>query len=120
MGTCVRVALLAVGLSLESLPARAAPPAARSVPDAPYPEEFRVRVEAEIQRGSKALHARLAKRLAEPPDGVDEHADGSRALVLLTLLKCGVPATDPVLVSGFEGLRKQVPTQVYDVGVALM
>jgi hypothetical protein len=35
-----------------------------------------------------------------------EHPTGCTALSLYTLLKCGVPAKDPVIVKGFEWLRK--------------
>jgi hypothetical protein len=60
MRQVVRGGALALDLALAATGARAGPPAApRSVPDAPYPEEFRKRVNDEIEIGASALLGRL-------------------------------------------------------------
>lgn len=113
--------LAGLALGAAGKAASADPPAHARVTDAPYPPAFREAVDAAIQRGVQAL------RQAQDPGGAWEgmygmlYPHGETALALLTLLKCGVPRTDPAVVRGFRTLRSMPPsTKTYDVGLVLM
>jgi hypothetical protein len=49
-----------------------------------------------------------------------EHYRGMTALVLYTLIKCGLPESHPAVATGFAWLDAQSFTKTYDLGVVLM
>ena len=86
-----------------------------------YPVEFRVRVNKAIEKGAAWLKG------AQSGDGswrtFGHHRSypmGTSALATLTLLKCGVPPTDPVIERAFTYLRRLPMRRVYSVSVLLM
>ena len=86
---------------------------------------FRTRVAETIKRGAEHIKARLsgAGKAGGQTDMMPEEVDcsaGELALCLLTLVKAEVDPKDPVLVAGFDRLRKRVMTDTYSLGVALM
>lgn len=86
--------------------------------------DFRVAVGQAIQRGRKWLERELAeldrRHLQDPADGERTYGSGRIALALLTLLHCEVPPDDPVIVKGFDELRRRELVDTYSLGVALM
>jgi hypothetical protein len=86
-----------------------------------YPIEFRVRVNASIERGVRWLLS------AQRGDGswnfMTHHRHypmGSSALAVLTLLKCGTPPDHPAVVKAFDYLRPLPLRATYSVAVLLM
>jgi hypothetical protein len=96
----------------------AAPPT-KTVPDDPYPAEFRARVNAEVAAGAKRLLAGLEPK-ADVVLHPHENVVGERALLLLTLLKCGIPPETPAVETAFVRLRSAPLRQTYDVAAVLL
>ncbi len=85
---------------------------------------FRAAVAAAIVAGAKWVRSELAD-LGRPYMKDDEERDrsygsGRIALGLLTLLHADVPADDPVVVAGFDELRRREVTDTYSLGIGLM
>lgn len=87
---------------------------------------FRERVADAIRRGAGWLRTRVADPATGEfahfvdRDGTVTYNSGRLALVLLTLLKAEVAATDPVLVQGFAELRRRELVDTYSLALALM
>jgi hypothetical protein len=86
--------------------------------------EFRTAVSKAIRDGAKWLHGELSdltrKHLLDQDDGARSYGAGRIALGLLTLLHAEVPKDDPVIVAGFDELRRRVFVDTYSLAVALM
>ena len=96
-------------------------------------EPFAARVNKAIERGIPYLKKKqrgngswgdmdsTAKNYEGGDDSYDYPA-GPTALTLLTLLKCGVPADDPVIITGFEFIERKyrIPTTAYEISALIM
>ena len=85
---------------------------------------FRAAVAKAIRDGAAWIQREL-KDLGRPylkdqADGARSYGSGRLALALLTLLHADVPPDDPVVVAGFDELRRRVLVDSYSLGVALM
>ena len=92
----------------------------RTAANAPYSEAFISRVRAEVVRGSHSLLAALDPLLAAPMDSKRRYALGRRALIGLTLLRCGVPVGDKSIAHLFSILRETPSASAADVGTTAM
>lgn len=85
---------------------------------------FRRDVAAAIRSGAAWLRRQLQRpgRALAPARAGDDRSYGSGrlALMLLTLLKCDVPADDAVLARGFDDLGRRELIDSYSLGLALM
>jgi len=85
--------------------------------------DFRKRVAAAIEAGAGFVRDAIDEKKSFLVDsGGDERNFGSGrlALGLLTLVHGGVPADDPVLVKGFDELRRRRLEDTYSLAAALM
>jgi hypothetical protein len=114
------VAVATAGLASRARAEEPAEAPARQAED-PYPEEFRRRVDAAVDRGVERLLAR------QRPDGawesagdLAEHRLGVTALCTLACLHGGVPPREAPIERAFGYLRTLPLEKTYDVGVLLM
>ena len=90
------------------------------VGDSPYPAEFRARVNAAIDQGVAWLKPMQRGDGAWKTMYDRAYPLGPTALATLTLLKCGVKPTDPVVTKAFAYLQAQPLAKTYEVGLLLM
>jgi hypothetical protein len=122
---CLPALLLLVLACALASPVRAGDPPgdgdARKKPDAGYPAQFRAAVNQAIDRGRDGL---LRTQQADGTWRIlgyrRDHPMGTTALAVLTLLKCGVPPTDPHVQKAFAFLRGQPMRATYSVALLLM
>jgi HEAT repeat protein len=81
--------------------------------------EFIRAVNACVQKGVEFIRSKQSKNGSFDMTYVGL-SGGETALVLLALLKSGVPGTDPAIQKGFTYLRKQPIQHTYAAGLALM
>jgi hypothetical protein len=122
----MRFALLfPIALSLALAPAVQAkeppPPEVTKDINAPYPEGFRVRVTAAVDRGVEFLMKQQAVDGSwNPTKEMLEHRLGQTALATLACLKGGLTNRDPGILKAVAWMRTQPLTKTYDVAVLLM
>lgn len=85
-----------------------------------YPLEFRKRVNAAIDKGIGWLRGQQARDGSFPSSYNRAYPMGPTALAVLTLLKGGVPPTEPGLRRAIAYLRKLPMQKTYSVGILLM
>ena len=86
-----------------------------------YPVEFRVRVNKAIERGKDwLLRVQAGDGSFRTFRNHRGYPMGNTALAVLTLLKCGVPASNPAIEKAFAWLRRLPMRRVYSVSVLLM
>jgi hypothetical protein len=92
----------------------------RPAPLARLAPEEQARVDKAIDKGVKFLKSMQRASGSWSPRGA--HGLGLAALPALTLLECGVPATDPVVRKALAYVRKWSPgeTQTYDLALAIL
>jgi len=94
-------------------------------------ESLHERVDEAIDRGVAYLKKRGPKgdfgriggeRNYEGGTDVYRYPHGCTALALLTLLKCGVPADDPIVKAGFAHLEKlgRIPASTYEIATLIL
>lgn len=85
---------------------------------------FRAAVEAAIVAGTRWLRGDLADlargHLRDQEERERSYGSGRIALGLLTLLQADVPGDDPLVVAGFDELRRRELIDTYSLGVGLM
>jgi len=116
--------LAAVGAAARPCAARGGaekPPKPLEIPNEAYPEEFRKRVNAAVDRGVEYLMGKQAVDGSWPANkNLLDHRMGHTALMTLACLKGGITIRDPQIRRAFSYLRTQPLEKVYDVGVLLM
>jgi hypothetical protein len=89
------------------------------------------KVKAAIAKGVEWLKARQAQDGTFPVEekgggkdpighGEASNPEGTTALALLTLLKCGVKPDDPAINKGFDWLMQQEPRRTYSVAITIL
>jgi hypothetical protein len=81
------------------------------------------KLKAAVEKGVAWLKAKQAADGSFAPDGAGQtqsYPEGYTALVALTLIKCGVPRTDPAVLKAFEYIKSKEFKSIYSVSCLVL